>query len=124
MGLTPTQVAFGQLAATTLMMVPIVCAIDQPWELSRPSHQSIAAILALALASTALAYVIFFRVLASAGATNVSLVTLLIPVSAIILGSLILGEELAMRHYIGMVLIAAGLLAIDGRIIVRFRRPD
>jgi drug/metabolite transporter (DMT)-like permease len=119
MNLTATQVAFGQLVATTLMTAPIVFVIDQPWLLPVPSLHAIGAVLALALISTALAYVIFFRLLASAGAINVSLVTLLIPVSAILLGTLILGEQLAVRHYIGMALIGFGLLAIDGRILAR-----
>ncbi len=116
MNLTATQVAFGQLVATTLMMVPIVGLIDRPWTLPMPGPTVIASVLALAIVSTALAYVIFFRILASAGAVNVALVTLLVPVSAILLGTLILGEELAGRHYVGMGLIGIGLLAIDGRI--------
>ena len=121
MDLTATQVAFGQLVATTLMMVPIISIIDRPWTLPMPGLAVIASVLALAIVSTALAYVIFFRILASAGAVNVALVTLLVPVSAILLGTLILGEELAGRHYVGMGLIGIGLLAIDGRIGDRLR---
>lgn len=119
MNLSATQVAFGQLVATTLMAAPMVSLIDQPWQLPMPSLHALGAVLALALFSTAFAYVIFFRLLASAGAINVSLVTLLIPLSAILLGTLILGEQLAMRHYAGMTLIGVGLLAIDGRILLR-----
>ncbi|WP_375596119.1 DMT family transporter [Algihabitans albus] len=117
MALSATQVAFGQLAATTVMMLPIVALIDKPWDLVPPSWPVVASVLALAIVSTALAYVIFFRILASAGAVNVALVTLLVPVSAILLGSLILNEELTLRHYAGMALIALGLLAIDGRLL-------
>lgn len=73
--------------------------------------------MALAIVSTALASVIFFRVLASAGAVNVALVTLLVPLSAILLGTLILGEQLTLQHYAGMGRIGIGLLAIDGRIV-------
>lgn len=116
MDLTATQVAFGQLVATTFMMVPVVCLFDRPWTLTMPSLPVIASVLALAIVSTALAYVIFFRVLASAGAVNVALVTLLVPVSAILLGTLILGEDLALQQYAGMGLIGVGLLAIDGRV--------
>ena len=122
MALSATQVAFGQLAATTVMMLPIVALFDSPWELAPPSWPVVASVLALAIVSTALAYVIFFRILASAGAVNVALVTLLVPVSAILLGSLILDEELALRHYAGMALIGLGLLAIDGRLAGRLRR--
>jgi len=121
MNLSATQVAFGQLVATTTMMVPIVSLVDRPWALSAPGLPVIASVLALAIVSTALAYVIFFRVLASAGAVNVTLVTLLVPVSAILLGRFILGEDLALRHYAGMGLIGIGLLAIDGRIAERLR---
>lgn len=121
MNLSATQVAFGQLVATTLMMVPIVSLADRPWALTAPGLPVIASVLALAIVSTALAYVIFFRVLASAGAVNVTLVTLLVPVSAILLGRFILGEDLALRHYAGMGLIGIGLLAIDGRIAERLR---
>jgi len=63
------------------------------------------------------AYLIFFRLLARAGATNVGLVTFLIPVSAILLGVLILGEALAARHFAGMALIGLGLILIDGRAV-------
>lgn len=117
MGLAATQVAFGQLFATTLMATPVVLLIDQPWALPNPGMKIALSVLALALFSTALAYIIFFKLLASAGAINVSLVTLLIPVSAILLGALFLGEYLLLRHYAGMALIGAGLLAVDGRIL-------
>jgi drug/metabolite transporter (DMT)-like permease len=117
MKLTPAQVALGQLVATTIMMIPLAALIDRPWNLAMPSAGTLASVAALALVSTALAYVVFFRLLASAGAVNTALVTMLIPVSAIVLGALFLGEALAARHYVGMVLIGAGLLAIDGRLI-------
>lgn len=122
MGLSAPQVAFGQLAATTIMMIPIVSMMDRPWNLQIPSLPVIASLVALAVASTAFAYVIFFRLLASAGAVNTALVTLLIPVSAILLGALFLGEGLAIRHYAGMALIGDGLLAIDGRILDGIKR--
>lgn len=122
MDLSPTQVALGQLVATTLMTLPLVALIDRPWVLPIPGSGVIAAVLALAVISTALAYVIFFRLLASAGAVNTALVTLLVPASAILLGSLFLGEALAPRHYAGLGLILVGLIAIDGRLIRRLRR--
>ncbi len=122
MGLAPAQVALGQLAATTLMMAPVVAVIDRPWTLAAPPLSVVLAVLALAFASTALAYVIFFRLLASAGAVNTALVTLLIPASAILLGVLFLGETLEARHYAGLALISAGLLAMDGRVLAWGRR--
>jgi drug/metabolite transporter (DMT)-like permease len=116
MGVAPAVVAFGQVTATTIMMIPIVAVIDAPWNFALPTATTFGALIALALLSTALAYVIFFRILSGGGALNVSLVTLLIPVSAILLGSLILHERLAPIHFGGMALIGLGLLAIDGRL--------
>jgi drug/metabolite transporter (DMT)-like permease len=123
MGVRPAVVAFGQVTATTIMMIPIVSIIDAPWNLATPGATTFAALAALALLSTALAYVIFFRILSGAGALNVSLVTLLVPVSAILLGSLILHERLDANHFAGMGLIALGLLAIDGRLWRKFVQP-
>ncbi len=121
-GQAPLVTATGQVTATTVMMLPIVLIVDQPWTLALPQPVTIAAIAGLALLSTALAYVIFFRILATAGATNLLLVTLLIPVSALLLGHSILDERLAMQHLLGMALIALGLIAIDGRAPAALRR--
>jgi drug/metabolite transporter (DMT)-like permease len=114
-GQPPMRVAAGQLTCSTVMLLPLVMLLDRPWTLAAPSTATVAAVVALALLSTALAYVIFFRILGNAGATAISLVTFLIPVSAILLGTLILGEQLAVRHIAGMIAIALGLAAIDGR---------
>jgi drug/metabolite transporter (DMT)-like permease len=116
LGLTPVFTAWGQLTVTTLAMLPIVAIVDQPWTLAMPGWPSILAVLGLAVLSTALAYIIFFRILDSAGPTNLLLVTFLIPVSAILLSSLFLGERLAWTHFAGMALIGVGLAAIDGRL--------
>lgn len=115
MHIAPPVGAFGQLAATAVMVAPAALLLDEPWRLARPSAEVLASLIGLALLSTALAYAIFFRLLASAGSTNISLVTLLIPVSAILLGTLVLGEHLSVIQLAGMALIALGLIAIDGR---------
>ena len=119
-GVPPLATAFGMLVASSLMMLPLVVLVDKPWDWPLPGIVPLAAVLGLALLSTALAYQIYFRLLASAGAVNLALVTFLIPVSAIGLAVLVLGEVLAPRHMFGMGLIALGLLVIDGR--VRKRR--
>ena len=121
-GLPPLVTAAGQLAATTVMMAPIALLADRPWTMAAPAWSTVGAIAGLALLSTALAYVIYFRILATAGATNLLLVTFLIPVSAILLGVSVLGERLAPEHLIGMALIGGGLAAIDGRAL-RALRP-
>ena len=121
LGITPSIGALGQLSVTTIMMIPIVMFFDQPWTLTMPGTETIGAIVSLAVASTALAYLIYFRVLVSAGAVNAALVTLLVPLTAIFLGTVFLDEELAVRHYVGMALILVGLIAVDGRLMARIR---
>lgn len=119
MGVSPIAVSTGQLSAAAIVMVPLVLVFEPPWLASAPSAEAWWALVALALFCTTFAYILYFRLLASAGATNSLLVTFLIPITAILLGALLLGERLESRHFAGMALIGAGLAAIDGRL---FRR--
>ncbi|MBW9062525.1 DMT family transporter [Rhizobium herbae] len=121
-GLAAPVSAAGQLTASTLIMLPLALAIDTPWRLPTPPITSVVAVLALALISTAYGYILFFRIMSRAGATNTSLVTLLVPPSAVLLGYLFLGETLEPTDIAGMLLIAAGLVVLDGRILPS-RRP-
>jgi drug/metabolite transporter (DMT)-like permease len=121
MGLPPLVTACGQVTASTALLVPVVLIAAPPWRIPAPSAATWGAVLALGLACTALAYVIFFRILAVAGAANVMLVTLLVPVSAILLGAAFLGERLAPRHLAGMAVIALALAVIDGRPLAALR---
>ncbi|MEC7210673.1 MAG: EamA family transporter, partial [Pseudomonadota bacterium] len=75
-----------------------------------------------AVICTACAYGLYFRILASAGATNLSLVTMLVPASAILLGILFLGEQVQSHHIIGLGLIIGGLTVMDGRLPNRILR--
>jgi len=111
------RVAAGQLVASTALLAPVVVVLDRPWTLAPPSATAWAALVALAAFSTALGYLLYFRILARVGATNLLLVTFLIPVSAILLGSMVLGEALAACHLAGMAAIALGLAAMDGRVL-------
>lgn len=113
--------ATGQISASAIMLAPVALLVDRPWNLSNPSAQAWQALLGLSVLSTALAYIIYFRILASAGATNVMLVTLLVPVSAILLGVLFLNESFSVQALIGMLLIGVGLAAIDGRLRAAMR---
>jgi drug/metabolite transporter (DMT)-like permease len=121
-GIAPAAAASGQVTASTMILLPVVLAIDPPWTLPLPGATAWGAVVGLALLSTALAYIIYFRVLATAGAVNLLLVTFLVPVSASALGIAVLGEQLAANHLIGMALIGLGLAAMDGRPIRRLRR--
>jgi drug/metabolite transporter (DMT)-like permease len=117
LGVQPLVTATGQVTASSLVLLPLALVFEQPWRMGVPSGATAAAILGLALVSTAFAYILYFRILARAGATNVILVTFLIPVSAILLGATLLGERLELRHFAGMVLIGVGLALIDGRLV-------
>lgn len=119
MGVTPMMTATGQVTASGLILLPVALIVDRPWTLPVPGLDTIAAVFGLAAIATALAYVLYFRILATAGATNILLVTLLVPVSAIMLGVLFLDEVLQTRHLLGMAMIAIGLAAIDGRLLDR-----
>ena len=116
MGIPPVEAAAGQVTASTLLILPIMLLIDKPWLVtSLPGITTWLALAGLALLSTALAYVLYFRILAASGATNLLLVTFLMPAMAILLGAAFLGERLQTRHFAGMALIGLGLAVIDGR---------
>lgn len=112
----PLLSAACQLLAATVALAVITGAIDRPWRPAVPSPATLAALAGIATLSTALAYVIFFRILATSGPTNVVLVTLLIPVSGIAMGALVLRESLEARQIAGALVIASGLLVIVGRL--------
>jgi drug/metabolite transporter (DMT)-like permease len=116
---SPLVIATGQCVTSAMIMLPIMMLTDQPWTLPVPGFAPVFATVALAFVSTSLPYVLYFRLLASAGATNSLLITFLTPVTAIVLGFMLLDETLALRQVAGMVLIAAGLIAMDGRLLRR-----
>ena len=118
----PLATATGQLCASSMILIPLTLWIDQPWTMTIPSIEGMGSLLGIALLSTALAYVIYFRLLKTAGATNLLLVTLLIPVSAIILGVFLLDESLEPQNLSGMAVISLGLLIMDGRLLQFFRK--
>ena len=122
MGVAPLATAAGMLTLSSLLLLPVALVVDRPWTLPAPSAAAILSVAALALVSTAFAYLLYFRILAVAGATNLMLVTFLIPISAIVLGASVLGERLEPKHFVGMALIGIGLAAIDGRLLAAMRR--
>jgi drug/metabolite transporter (DMT)-like permease len=115
-------VATGQITAAAIIMLPLAMLVDRPWTLAPPSIGAWEALLAISLLCTAFAYLLFFRILAVAGATNIFLVTFLLPISALALGYFALGETIQPPAYAGVVLIGLGLAAIDGRLWKRLRR--
>jgi drug/metabolite transporter (DMT)-like permease len=113
--LPPLIPATGSITCTALMMLPVAGFMEQPWTTIPHTPVVIGSLLALGLLSTALAYVLYFVLLRSAGAANALLVTLVIPVSGTLLGVLVLHEALSIWHFLGMGLVLLGLLATDGR---------
>ncbi len=104
-------------------MIVVAGFVERPWQLPMPGLATWLAVIGLAALSTALAYIVFFQILRRSGATNVMLVTLLIPVTAIVLGYLVLGEQISPREIAGALVIGSALLLIDGRVLGLFRRP-
>jgi drug/metabolite transporter (DMT)-like permease len=118
----PLATATFQLMASSLMMAVVAGIFERPWQLPMPGAVTWLAVFGLAALSTALAYIVFFQVLRRSGATNVMLVTLLVPVTAILLGSLVLGEHISLREIAGALVIGSALLLIDGRVLKLFER--
>lgn len=118
----PLATAAFQLTASSLMMAIIAGVFERPWQLPAPGVVTWLAVFGLAALSTALAYIVFFQILRRSGATNVMLVTLLVPVTAIVLGSLVLGEHISLREIAGALVIGSALLLIDGRVPKFFGR--
>lgn len=121
-GLAPQVAAAGMLTASTLIMLPLAWVIDGPIRLEL-QPRTMLAIAYYALGATALAYLLYYRVLTLAGSGNLMLVTLMIAPIAILLGAVVLGETLAPNAYKGFALLALGLMIIDGRVIDRLRQP-
>jgi drug/metabolite transporter (DMT)-like permease len=118
----PLATATFQLMASSLMMAVVAGIFEHPWQLPMPGAVTWLAVFGLAALSTALAYIVFFQILRRSGATNVMLVTLLVPVTAILLGSLVLGEHISLREIAGALVIGSALLLIDGRVLKLFER--
>ena len=124
----PLATATFQLLASSLMMAVIAAAAERPWQRPMPGVTTWLAVTGLAALSTALAYIVFFQILRRSGSSNVMLVTLLIPVTALLLGYLVLGEQISPREIVGAFVIGGALLLIDGRVLglwpLRFRAAE
>ena len=115
----PTDIAAaGMLAGSSLLLLPAAALLERPWR-AVPGIDSLAAVAALALVGTAVAYLLYFRLLARVGPVNLLLVTFLLPVVALALGAIFLGEGVQPAELVGFALILAGLAAIDGRLFAR-----
>jgi drug/metabolite transporter (DMT)-like permease len=117
----PFVVAVMQMVGALFVSIPLAVVVDRPWDLPLPSVTVLGAILGMGLLGSALAPLCHFTVLRRAGATNASLVTLIMPLTPVLLGAVFLGERLAPREVVGALVIAAALIIIDGRLVRRLR---
>jgi drug/metabolite transporter (DMT)-like permease len=118
-GMPPLQIAMMQMTCGFLVALPLALAIDHPWTAAMPSYAAISGVVVTGIFGSALASITFFRVFTRAGATNAMLITLLVPVTPIILGAFMRGEWLTTREFAGAAVIALALLIIDGRLFGR-----
>ncbi len=117
MGIPPMVAATGQITAAAFIVVPLALLLEHPWTLAMPGPAAWSGLFGLAVLSTGVAYIVFYRILATAGSVNLMLVTFLVPVGAVLLGAIVLGERLSLNHFIGMAFIGTGLALIDGRVL-------
>jgi drug/metabolite transporter (DMT)-like permease len=120
-GLAPEIAAAGMLTGSTLIMLPAAWILEGPITLALEPITWLA-IGYYVIIATALAYLLYYRILALAGSGNLMLVTLLVPPIAIVLGAVVLGETLHPRAYTGFALLALGLIILDGRAVDALRR--
>ncbi len=120
----PIVTAAGQLTGASLVMMPLAIAVERPWLGEAPSLTSVSAVAGLAVLSTAFAYIVYFSLLRRAGATNLMLVTLLVPATALLLGVALLGERLSLPDLAGLAAIGLGLVVIDGRLFGNWPGPQ
>lgn len=119
-GLTPQVAAAGMLTGSAVFMIPLAWAVDGPFDFNL-QPQTLIAISYASIASTALAYLLYYRVLGMAGSGNLMLCTLLVAPVAIVAGAVVLGEALSAKAFTGFALLALGLTILDGRFYTRLR---
>ncbi len=121
-GMTPLGIATGQVITSAVILLPIALLTDAPLSLPMPGLDFWLSTIAMAVFSTSLAYYIFFKLVESAGASNSLLVTFLIPIVAIVLGAVFLGERFSLNQGAGVMLIGVGLVLLDGRVLGQHRK--
>ena len=116
-GYPPIMVSTAQMTGALVLSVPTMLIVDRPWSLPMPSLTTWGALGALGLLASAAASMVYFTILRRAGATNALLVTLIMPLTPIVLGGAFLSERITAREAIGALVIGAALVIIDGRVI-------
>jgi len=113
----PKDIACGTLLIGSLISVPFVILTNGIPNLAVFDLKFILILFGLSIAGTALAYIVYFRILELAGAANLMLVTIIVPVFAILIDVILLEKWISMQIFFGFIVISFGLLVIDGRIL-------
>jgi drug/metabolite transporter (DMT)-like permease len=119
-GIPPLTTATCQLLVSAFIMTSAVILFGDVGQLGSASTTTWCALIGLAVFATAFAYLLFFRIIERAGPSFVSLCTMIIPVSAILLGYIVIGEKLTLQEVVGAAIIGIALIVIDGRLLKRF----
>jgi drug/metabolite transporter (DMT)-like permease len=113
-GLPPLVAPASQLLLATGYMLPVALLVDRPWTLDRPSTVALGSLFLLGILGTGLAFIVYYRLLETANPTYISMVTYVIPVFGVILGVLVLGEQLTWYALAGFALILLGVMVVNG----------
>ncbi len=119
-GYPPLVISGAHMTMTLIISLPLMLIVERPWTLPMPSLPVVGAVIGTGIFASALASTIYFTLIKRAGATNALLVTLLLPLTPMLLGYFLLGERMSERELLGAGVIALALLVIDGRLV---RRP-
>ena len=113
-----------QLTMAAIYIIPLALVIEQPFSRPLPSWAAIGALVALSVVGTALAFVVYYRLLEKLTATSVSMVTYLVPVIGVVLGVVVLNEQPGWNAYVGCALILLGVMVVNGVFkVANWRRP-
>jgi drug/metabolite transporter (DMT)-like permease len=113
-GLPPLVAPAAQLSMATLYLVPLSLFVERPYTLAMPSWPAIGSLFTLAAFGTALAFVIYYRIMEQASATSLSMVTYMVPIVGTVLGVVVLNEQLGWNVYAGCALILLGVMIVNG----------
>jgi drug/metabolite transporter (DMT)-like permease len=119
-GLPPLVAPTMQMMLASLYLVPLVLWLDRPFSMTLPSLPALGSWLALSVFGTAIAFIVYYRLVETAAASFVSMVTYIVPVFGVLLGVLVLHEQLTWNTYVGFGLILVGVMVVNG--VLKWRR--
>lgn len=125
-GQPPLVAPAAQLTLAALIMLPLSLFLERPFSLPTPSWAALGSLFSLATLGTALAFVVYYYLIERVSATYVSMVTYMVPVIGLVLGVIVLNEQLRWNAYVGCILILIGVMIVNGKFdktLTWWRRP-